>query len=104
MLRFIRAAAAAEARQSWQEGFTQSCDAPCAVPPSEVDRFLAAVTPVRRGEIVSLLLTPGGVQMTVDGHAAGDVPDPALGQLILATFIGRTPPTAHLKRQLLGLE
>jgi hypothetical protein len=33
----------------------------------------------------------------------GDISDPRFAELMLATFIGREPPTPRLKRELLGL-
>jgi len=104
LIHFIHDVDAANARKAWQDGFDQNCAAPCTVSQSEIQRFLAAVVPIRAGENSMLLFTPGGVRFTVDGQAAGDVPDPDFGRLILATFIGREPPTPRLKRQLLGLE
>jgi Chalcone isomerase-like len=104
MIHFIHDVGIADARKAWQDGFEQNCNAPCAVPQTEIDRFLAAVKPIRAGENSSLLFTPTGVRFTMDGQSAGDVPDPAFSRLILATFIGRAPPTPRLKRQLLGME
>jgi hypothetical protein len=104
MIHFVHDVDAANARKAWQDGFEQNCVAPCAVSQPEIQRFLAAVAPIRAGEESMLLFTPTGVQFTVNGKPAGDVPDPAFSRLILATFIGREPPTPRLKRQLLGQE
>ncbi|MEJ1975324.1 MAG: chalcone isomerase family protein [Acetobacteraceae bacterium] len=104
VIHFVHNVDLAGARKAWQEGFEQNCDAPCPVPQAEIDRFLAAVTPMQAGQDSTLLFTQSGLRITIDGHAIGTVPDPDFSRLILATFIGREPPTPRLKRQLLGME
>jgi hypothetical protein len=66
-------------------------------------RFLAAVPSVHKGDDSTLLFTAKGVHITFNGRLMGDIADPHFAELMLATFIGREPPTPRLKRELLGL-
>ena len=86
------------------DAFDQNCKAPCYLDPRDVQRFLAAVSSVHRGEGSTLLFTSEGVHVNFNGRLMGDIPDPLFAELMLATFIGAVPPTPRLKRELLGLQ
>lgn len=101
-IRFLRDVDAANARRAWRNGFADNCKAPCYLDPNDVARFLAAVPAVRRGDDSRLLFTANGVRVTLNGRLFGQVSDPHFAEMILATFIGPEPPTARLKRGLLG--
>ena len=57
---------------------------------------------MHEGDDSTLLFTPKGVRVTLNGRPMGDIADPQFAQLMLATFIGDDPPTPRLKRELLG--
>src|SRR4051794_23015873 len=101
-IRFLRDVGAEDARQAWRDGFEQNCRAPCYLDPRDVDRFLAAVPSMRKGDATTLLFTSNGVQVTVNGRSMGDIGNPHFAKTMLATFIGPEPPTPRLKRELLG--
>ena len=102
-IRFLRDVDAVDARKAWQEGFEQNCKPPCYLDPRDMQRFLAAVPSVHKGDDSTLLFTPRGVHVTLNGRLMGDIADPHFAALMLATFIGSVPPTPRLKRELLGL-
>jgi len=101
-IRFLRDVDAADAREAWRDGFEQNCKAPCYLEPGDVQRFLAAVTSMHKGDESSLLFTSKGVTVTLNGRPMGAIADPHFAELMLATFIGPEPPTPRLKRELLG--
>jgi len=102
-IRFLRDVDAEDARKAWQESFEQYCKPPCYLDPRDMQRFLAAVPSVHTGDDSTLLFTSRGVHITLNGRLMGDIPDPRFAELMLATFIGREPPTPRLKQGLLGL-
>jgi chalcone isomerase-like protein len=102
-IRFLRDVDAEDARKAWQESFEQICKPPCYLDPHDLQRFLAAVPSVHKGDESTLLFTSRGVHITFNGRLMGDISDPRFAELMLATFIGREPPTPRLKRELLGL-
>ena len=102
-IRFLRDVDAEDARRAWQESFEQNCKAPCHLDPNDLQRFLAAVPSVHRGDDSTLLFTAQGVHVTFNARPMGDIADPHFAELMLTTFIGPVPPTPRLKRELLGL-
>ena len=101
-IRFLRDVDAEKGREAWRTGFADNCKSPCHLNPADVDRFLAEVQPVRRGDTASLTFTQGRVSFDFDGRPLGTVADPAFASVILATFIGPVPVTERLKGELLG--
>jgi hypothetical protein len=102
-IHFVRDVDANRAQQAWRNGFANNCRQPtCYLDPADVERFLAAIPAVHRGDESSLLFTPKGVDVTLNGRPMGTVNDPHFATAMLATFIGPAPPTAQLKRELLG--
>jgi hypothetical protein len=102
-IRFLRDVDAEDARTAWRDGFEQNCKAPCYLDPHDVQRFLASVPSMHKGDETTLLFTAKGVHVTVNGQPMGNIGDPHFAQTMLATFIGPEPPTPRLKRELLGL-
>ncbi|MBV9653594.1 MAG: chalcone isomerase family protein [Acetobacteraceae bacterium] len=100
--RFLRDVDAEKGRDAWREGFAANCKPPCHLKPEDVERFLAEVKPVQRGESASLTFDGGRVSIDLNGKPLGTVTDPQFASVILATFIGDAPVTEQLKQQLLG--
>jgi Chalcone isomerase-like len=103
-LRFIfqRDINAETARKSWQESLSVNCRSPCHLQSEMVDRFLAAVPAVQKGDIGILSFTSKGLDIFNNGQLLGEVFDPTFVRVILSTFVGMYPPTPALKRGLLG--
>ena len=101
-LHFLHDVNADDAREAWLDGFNKNCRPPCYLDPQDVQRFLAAVTPIQKGDETKLLFTSSGAVVTSNGQLAGHINDPHFAEVILATFIGPAPPTERLKRELLG--
>ncbi len=101
-LHFLHDVDADDARVAWIDGFDKNCRPPCYLDPHDVQRFLAAVTPIQKGDETKLLFTPSGAVVTSNGQLTGHINDPHFAEVILATFIGPSPPTERLKRELMG--
>jgi hypothetical protein len=101
-LHFVHDVDADDARVAWIDGFDKNCRPPCYLDPRDVQRFLAAVTPIQKGDETKLLFTSSGAVVTSNGQLTGRITDPHFAEVILATFIGPAPPTERLKRELLG--
>ena len=102
LIRFLRDVSAEQARTAWRDGFEQNCRSPCVLASMPVRQFLEEVQPIHKGEEAALLFTPAGVAVTLNGQLIGRINDPNFAKLMLSTFIGRSPPTLRLKRELLG--
>ena len=101
-IRFLRDVDVEDAREAWRDGFEQNCKSPCYLDPHDVQRFLAAVPSMHKGDETTLLFSSKSVLVTVNGQRLGDIADPHFAETMLATFIGPEPPTRRLKRELLG--
>ncbi|HUB15875.1 MAG TPA: chalcone isomerase family protein [Acetobacteraceae bacterium] len=104
VMHFVHDVSAEQARMAWRVGLRQNCKRPCGLDPADVQQFLSHVPPAHKGDVVSMLFSPKGARITDDGRLLGNIDDPHFGESILGTFIGPVPPTARLKRELLGLE
>lgn len=101
-IRFVRDVAEQSARSAWREGFEQNCIAPCEIARADIERFLTYVPGTHKGDRFTILFTRDGAEFSANGHPLGTVPDRRFATAILATFLGPEPPTARLKRELLG--
>ena len=102
VLRFVHDVSANQSRTSWLQGFEANCRPPCYLASADVQRFLAAVPAMRAGDRSTFAFTPAGLSITVNGRTVGTIRDRMFARAILSTFIGANPPTARLKRELLG--
>ena len=101
-IRFLRDVDASDARDAWRDGFEQNCRLPCRLDPQAVQRFLAAVPSMHKGDQSTMVFSSTGVDITLNGRPMGVIADPHFAEMMLATFIGPEPPTPRLKRELLG--
>lgn len=101
-IHFLRDVSRSRSEQAWRTGFANNCTAPCSLDPHNVDRFIAAVPAIHRGDVSMFLFTPEGLSITLDGRDLGTITDQHFARAVLATFIGPVPPTPRVKRELLG--
>ena len=101
-IRFLRDVSRTRAQAAWREGFARNCGPPCELSPADVERFLAAVPAMHKGEQFSILFTAQGAEITAGGRLIGRIANSHFATIMLATFIGPHPPTPRLKRELLG--
>ena len=90
------------ARNAWRTGLANNCEPPCHLDPDEVEKFLAVVPGMQSGDSFSLVFTPQGATVTVNGQLVGTVSHPQLAEAMLATFLGPKPASPELKQELLA--
>ncbi len=89
------------------DGFTEQFDANTpdarkALKP-EIDRFLAALDPVKDGdEIVITYLAATGTSLTLAGKDKLTIAGPDFARVIFSVWLGPKPPNAGLKKGILG--
>ncbi len=104
-IRFLRDVDAEQAHKSWRNGFANNCRPPeCYVNPQDVERFVSQVPAVHAGDESTIVFTSRGAVLTLNGKPMGDITDTNFARVLLRTFLGPSPPTPQLKRELLGLE
>lgn len=104
-IRFLRDVDADQAHKSWRSGFANNCRPPeCSVDQKDVEAFIARVPAVHAGDQSRILFTSAGARLTMNGQLMGTIDNAHFAQVLLRTFLGPAPPTARLKRELLGQE
>ncbi len=101
-IRFLRDVDQDRARASWRNGLQNACRLPCVLDPRDIERFLDNVHDFHAGDDAQLLFTRKGVDVTFNGRPVGEIRDTHFAEVMLESFIGDSPPTPRLKRELLG--
>lgn len=92
-----------DARRVWREAIDANCpQAHCKLDPEAVEAFLATVAPARKGHTETMEFDHDLMRYRIDGTEVVTVTDATLRRVLLATWIGDSPPTEKLKRGLLG--
>lgn len=102
VIRFLRNVSQRSAQQAWRSGFANNCAAPCRLTPGDIATFLGHVPAIHKGDLSEFLFTPYGLTVMFNGRVAGTTTNHYFAQQILRTFLGPTPPTPAVKRELLG--
>ncbi len=84
---------------AWEEAFAAACGGGACPVPEPLRRWLR---PVAAGDEETYLFLPDAAELSANGAAPVRVPGAAASRTLLATWIGPRPPTAALKRGLLG--
>ena len=101
LIRFDHNVSAEQARNAWRIGLANNCNTPCHLDPADVEKFLAVVPAMHRGDNYSLLFERGTATVTVSGRLIGTITSPQFADAMLATFLGPKPASPRLKQELL---
>lgn len=102
-VRMLRGGGVKPIRDGWEESFKANCIAPCLYPAAEVQRFLDAVPAAVEGADKIFVFHRGGrVEISHRGRPWMEFRNPEFSRLLLATWLGPSPPTPELKVALLG--
>jgi hypothetical protein len=105
LLKFIRAGSKERIEKQYRAGEANNCgNGECA--PSDLadfERLVAAAPAVRPGDTSTYIFTPKGVRVLANDRLIGNFADLDLAHQLLSGFIGDHPPSAELRRELLGL-
>ena len=103
VLQFLRGVSKGQLSDSFTEAFSNNSPDAINTMKPDIDRFLGALDPVRPGEQVVITTMPGtGTTLNIDGHDKVTISNPAFAPVLLAVWLGSTPPTPELKNGMLG--
>jgi hypothetical protein len=77
-IRFLRDVGVEDARTAWRDAFRQNCKTPCYLDRGDVQRFLAALPSVHKGDESTLLFTATGVVVAFNRRPLGEITDRTL--------------------------
>jgi long-chain acyl-CoA synthetase len=105
VLQFLHAGSKAQVEHEYREGEANNCGHDECDPSDAADfeRLVAAAPAVEPGDISAYVFTERGVAVYANGRMLVEFANKDLARRLLAGFIGSHPPSAALKRQLLGL-
>jgi hypothetical protein len=70
---------------------------------ADIDRFLDALEPVKEGDQMVFTYLPGtGTTFAVNGKEKLTIAAPAFAPVLFSVWLGPKPPTADLKKGMLG--
>jgi hypothetical protein len=99
---YCRRAAVADIREVWLKSLRDNCDAGCALDADAANAFLATLADARPQARWRFAFDGVRVEVRHGESVRGTIAGPTFAQALLATWIGTAPPTADLKRALLG--
>ena len=103
VMHFLYAPSKAQMTDAFHEGFEGNAPAYFAQHRAEVDRFLAAVDGVGKGEEMTLTYVPAtGTTLAIRGKDVATIAGADFMRAAFAIWLGPKPPTADLKKGLLG--
>jgi long-chain acyl-CoA synthetase len=105
LLKFVHGASKARVERQYRAGEEANCgDGGCASSDEAAFEHLVAVAPaVKPGDTSTYIFTPQGVRVLANDRLIDAFNNRDLAYRLLAGFIGPHPPSAELRRELLGL-
>lgn len=100
---FLRDVTAQQIIDSWNEGFEGNCSRPCAEMQDRLKLLNAAMVDVPKGQRVTFVFFPDHFELTTPNHGSKIFKGKDFGDMVIATFIGKSPPSEQVKNGMLGL-
>ena len=103
VLRFVRDVDRADIVEAWNAGFAGNATVPVATLRPLIDRLNGWMPKFSDGDTLTFRYVPGdGVTVEINGARKGVINDANFARSLFAIWLGPKPPTADLKRGLLG--
>lgn len=103
VLRFLRGVSRTDIVTAWRSGFFNNAGTEGLGLTEEIETFLGFFGPVDDdAEMVFDYVPEVGLTYSLDGEVRGTIPGAAFGRAFLLVFLGPNPPSAALRRGLLG--
>ena len=105
LLKFLHNASKERVEHQYREGEQENCGSGGCDPADEADfrRLVASAPAVSPGDTFTYIFNNNGVRVLVNDKLTGEYANRDLAYRLLAGFIGTHPPSAGLRRQMLGL-
>jgi hypothetical protein len=103
VLHFVRNVNQSQIADAFSEDFHKNSPQAANAMKADVDRFLAAIEPLREGGEMVFTYTPQtGTSVEINGSEKVIIPGAAFQQMLLSVWLGPYPPNASLKKGLLA--
>jgi hypothetical protein len=103
VMHFVHSASQKQMADAFDESFDSNSPEARKTMKADVDRFLAAIEPVKEGDEMSFTYLPGaGTTFAVNGKDRLTIAGSGFARLLFAVWLGPKPPNADLKSGILG--
>ena len=103
VMQFLHDASTKQMTDAFDQSFKDNAPDAETTMKADTDKFLAALEPVKVGEQMIFTYVPAtGTTIAIDGKDKLTIAGPAFGQVIFSVWFGPKPPTASLKKGMLG--
>ena len=103
VMKFVRSVGKEKLQEAFTEGFDKNAAETRAALASGLATLNAALTDVKKEDVVSLSYVPGtGVTVSVKGKEAAVIPGDDFQRVLFSIWLGPNPPNVSLREGLLG--
>jgi hypothetical protein len=103
VMHFLHDATKKQMTDAFSESFNDNSPQAVATTKAEIDKFLGALEPLKVGdEMVITYLPATGTTVAINGTDKVTIPGQAFSKVLLSVWFGPKPPTASLKKGMLG--
>jgi Chalcone isomerase-like len=103
VMQFVRGVSRNQIADAFDESFRDNTPDAATTMKADIDRLLGALEPLKEGDQMVFTYLPGtGTTFAINGKGKLTIAGPAFGQTMFSVWLGPKPPTAALKKGLLG--
>jgi hypothetical protein len=103
VMQFVHDASKNQMADAFDESFNNNAPDAKKTMKADIDRFLAALEPVKEGDQLVFTYLPGtGTTLAINGKDKLTIAAPAFGPVLFSVWLGPKPPNADLKKGILG--
>ncbi|MBC7690279.1 MAG: chalcone isomerase family protein [Methylotenera sp.] len=99
---FLRDVKKDQLNEAWEKGIHKACVKGCPQLEEPLAQLKAMMVSVKPKDTMEFTIFPAKVEVKVNDQKAGEISNANFSKMLLATWIGREPPTEELKAGLLG--
>lgn len=103
VMQFVHSASKSQMTKAFTQSFIDNTPEAMKTMKPDIDRFLGALDAAKVGDQMSFTYVPGtGTTFAINGQDKLTIAGPAFGQVIFSVWLGPKPPTAQVKKGMLG--
>ena len=103
VMHFLRDVSKPQLTEAFEESFRTNTPEAAKAEKGDIDRFLGALAPVKEGDQIVFTYIPGqGTTYTLNGQEKLAIDAPQFAEVLWSVWLGPKPPSAELKKGMLG--
>ena len=103
VMKFLHGASKSQMADAFNEGFRDNSPEAMKTMKSQIDQLIGGLDAVKTGDTMVFTYVPGtGCSLAINGQNKVTIADPAFAPVLMSVWLGPKPPTADLKKGMLG--